>query len=261
MLTSIHLDYILGALPLAERFAAARDLGFGAVELPFPYEVPAGDYARLLGDNGLRQISIGAPACDYKRGEPGFSLTPSLKGEFDRSIDTVMDYALTIGCPNVHLFAGPKAADVSEERAFETYCDNLREGAGRLRAEGLRVVIEAVNATDFAGYFINRLDRVVAAIERIGADDIGIILDLYHAGVNAEDPVAFLRAHTARVAHVQLADFPGRHEPGTGSIDFEAFFAAIGETGYRGSVGLEYVPTRSVFEGVPLADHLFAGRA
>ncbi|QJU58163.1 TIM barrel protein [Sphingomonas sp. AP4-R1] len=257
MTISIHLDYILGTLPLAERFVAARKLGFDAVEFPFPYAVPAEEYVSLLADNGLRQISIGAPACNYKAGEPGFSLTPSLKGEFDRSIDTVIGYAKTIDCPNVHLFAGPKADDVSEELAFTTYCDNLREGAARLRVEGLRVVIEAVNSTDFPGYFMNRLDRVIKAIEQIGDDDTGIILDIYHANVNAEDPIAFLRAHSDRVAHIQLADFPGRHEPGTGGIDFGAFFAALDEIHYARSIGLEYVPTRPVFEGVPLAEHLF----
>jgi len=259
MITSIHLDYILGSLPLAERFVAARKLGFDAVELPFPYAVPASDYASMLADNGLRQISIGAPACNYKGGEPGFSLTPSLKDQFDRSIDTVIAYAKTIWCRNVHLFAGPKAEEVSEELAFATYCNNLREGADRLRAEGLRVVIEAVNSTDFRGYFMNRLDRVIEAIEEVDHDDVGVILDIYHASVNAEDPVEFLRSHGDRVVHIQLADFPGRHEPGTGEIDFDAFFAAL--RGYGGSIGLEYVPTRPIFEGVPLAEQLFAGRA
>ena len=106
MTTSVHLGYVLGGLPFAERFPAARQLGFDAVEYPFPDEVPAPVYSTLLEDNGLQQISIGAPACDYKRGEPGFSLTPALQAEFDRSIDTVIDYATRIGCRNVHVFAG-----------------------------------------------------------------------------------------------------------------------------------------------------------
>src|SRR5215471_18264738 len=105
MITSIHLDYILGSLPLAERFPAARNLGFTGVEFPFPYELPAAEYRRLLAENDLQQISIGAPACDYKNGEPGFSLTPARKEEFDRSVGTVIAYAKTIGCRNVHLFA------------------------------------------------------------------------------------------------------------------------------------------------------------
>jgi hydroxypyruvate isomerase len=256
-LISIHLTYILGKLPLAERFAAARALGFSAVELPFPYETPAIRYRAWLRDNGLRQISVGAPACDYRNGQPGFSMTPALKGEFDRSIDTAIAYATAIGCPNVHVFAGARPTDAAEEQIFDTYCASIDEARRRLKAEGLRLVIEAFNADDFPGYFMNRLDRILAVTDRIGEEGIGVILDVYHAAVNGEDALDFLRRHTGLVAHVQLADFPGRHEPGTAGVDFGRFFAAVQETGYRGSIGLEYVPTRPISDGMPLAGYLF----
>lgn len=257
---SVHLDYVLGALPLRERFPAARRLGFNAVELPFPYALPAGEYAGLLQDHGLSQISIGAPACDYKAGAPGFSLTPALQATFDRSIDTAIGYARAIGCRNVHVFAGPRAPDVSPELAMETYCRNLAMADDRLRREGLRAVVEAINATDFPGYFINRLDVALGALDKGGCDGVGIVLDVYHACFNGEDPVAFLTDHPDRVAHIQLADYPGRHEPGSGAFDFESLFDAVRRVGYSGSLGLEYVPTRSVFEGVPLLDALTAFR-
>lgn len=256
MLTSVHLSYILGTLPLEERFAAARELGFGAVEFPFPYELEAQRYARLLKDNGLRQISIGAPACDYKAGEPGFSITPTLKGQFDRSIDTVIPYAKTIDCRSVHVFSGPKAPDVSDEQAFDLYCERVAEAHDRLQSEGLEVVIEAVNSTDFKGYFIDRLDLVLRVIETIKRKNVKIILDVYHAHVNGEDPAAFLAQHADKVAHIQLADYPGRHEPGSASIDFSQFFETLHASGYEGSIGLEYVPTRPIFQGIPLAKEL-----
>jgi hydroxypyruvate isomerase len=256
MLASVHLDYILGTLPLAERFPAARKLGFNAVELPFPYATPARDYARLLTANGLAQISIGAPTSDYKAGEPGYAVTPGLKPQFDRSIRSVIDYAREIGCPNVHVFAGARAPDVPASVAFDSYCRNLAEAHDLLQAEGLRLVIEPVNSTDFRGYFLDRLDMALAAIARAGRSRIGIILDLYHAHVNREDAAAVLRQHTDAIAHIQLADFPGRHEPGTGEVDFAAFFRTLREVGYAGSVGLEYVPTRPIADGVPLAELL-----
>lgn len=256
MQNSVHLSYILGDLPLAERFVVARKLGFNGVEYPFPYHVPAREYVRHLRDNGLRQISIGAPACDYKRGEPGFSLTPEKKSEFDNSIDTVIDYAKEIGCKQVHVFAGPKAPDVSDELAFETYCDRIAQAHDRLQVEGLGVVIEAINATDFPRYFINRLDVVVRAMDRIDRPAVKIIMDVYHAQVNSEDPIEFLRQHVEKVAHIQLADFPGRHEPGTGSIDFQRLFDTLRAVDYAGSIGLEYVPTRSIMAGIPLAREL-----
>lgn len=256
MLVSVHLSYILGALPLEDRFRAARDLGFGAVEFPFPYAVPADSYARLLGDNKLQQISIGAPAADYKAGLPAYSLTPELKKEFDASITTVIEYAKVIGCPRVHVFAGARAPHVSPELAFETYCRNLAEAHDRLAAEGLQLVIEPVNSTDFAGYFMNRLDKAVEAIGRAQRPEIKVILDVYHAGVNGEDPIDFLLTHGKCVSHIQIADYPGRNEPGTGAIDFDKLFQTLDQTHYAGSIGLEYVPTRPIFDGVPLASQL-----
>jgi hydroxypyruvate isomerase len=260
MLVSVHLSYILGSLPLGERFIAARRLGFQAVEFPFPYAMPARDYARLLADNGLVQVSIGAPTSDYKTGMPGYSVTPALRPLFDDSISTVIDYAREIGYPLVHVFAGPRAPDVSAELAFETYCDNLARAYDRLRAEGMCLAVEPVNSTDFPGYFLDRLDFALAAIARAERPDVRIILDLYHAHVNHEDPIAFLRAHGKRVAHIQIADYPGRHEPGTGTLDFDILFETLKAISYSGSVGLEYVPTRSIFDGVPLSAQFGIGQ-
>lgn len=256
MLTSIHLSYILGNLRFKERFSAARQLGFNAVEYPFPYEVDADRYAALLSENGLRQISIGAPACDYKAGEPGFSLTPSLKSKFDRSIDTVIGYAKTIGCRNVHVFAGPRAHDVSWELAFDTYCNRVAEAYDKLQAEGLNVVIEAVNSRDFKGYFIDHLSLLLRALELVDRPNAKIIMDVYHAHVNGEDTIDFIENNSGQIAHIQLADYPGRHEPGTGKIDFNKIFETLRKVQYSGSIGLEYVPTRPVFEAVPLAKEL-----
>jgi hydroxypyruvate isomerase len=256
MLTSIHLSYVLGDIPFEERFTVAKKLGFNAVEYPFPYEIPAKQYADLLLTNGLSQISIGAPACNYKAGEPGFSITPSLKSEFDRSIDTVIKYAKVIDCTNVHIFAGPRAAGVSEELAFETYCSRVAEAHDRLHREGLNVVLEAVNSRDFKGYFIDRLSTLLRALATIDRPNVKIIMDIYHARVNDEDPIDFILKHSGRIAHVQLADYPGRHEPGTGIIDFNSVFEALKRSKYSGSIGLEYVPTRPVSEGVPLVNEL-----
>ena len=256
-LLSIHLTYILGQLPLAERFAAARSLGFNAVELPFPYGTPARQYRQWLRDNGLAQISIGAPACDYKKGQPGLSMAPELRGDFDRSLDTAIAYASEIGCTNVHVFAGGRPAGIEEAEILDTYCRSIDDARNRLSAQGLRLVIEAINATDFKGYFMDRLDRIMTVVHRIGAQGLGVILDVYHAKTNGEDAQDFLAHHPDLVAHVQLADFPGRHEPGSGEINFTSIFTTIRDSGYRGSIGLEYVPTRPIDSGVPLAGLLF----
>ena len=256
MLVSVHLSYILGHLPLRQRFPLARQLGFAAVEYPFPYELEASDYRSLLEDNGLRQISIGAPAADYRKGEPSYSATPALKRQFDDSISRVIDFAKTVKCDNIHVFAGTLAPDVTREAAFETYCSNLAAAYDRLTAEGLTLVVEPVNSTDFKGYFLDRLDFALAAIAHSGRDGVKVVLDVYHAAVNGEDAIAFVRDNPGRVAHIQLADYPGRHEPGEGTIDFARLIEVLGEVGYSGSVGLEYVPTRPITNGVPIKELL-----
>lgn len=253
---SVHLDYILGSLPLADRFSAAAQLGFNSIEWPFPYSCAAHEHAALLQDNGLTQISLGAPACNYRAGEPGFSITPGLEDRFDRSIDTAIERATIIGCGNVHVFAGPKSADVSDELALDLYCHNLQTAHDRLAQHGLRMVIEAINAWDFFGYFMNRLDKVEAAIRLMQRPQTGVILDVYHAAKNGEDPTELLRRNPSCVAHVQLADYPGRHEPGTGEFDFDAFLKVLAEVDYHGSIGLEYIPTRPILDGVPLWESL-----
>lgn len=256
MISSVHLSYLLNTLPLEQRFAAARKLGFQAVEFPFPYALPASEYMRLLDDNQLVQVSIGAPTSDYKAGEPGYAVTPALKKQFDESITTVIKYAKAIGSPLVHVFSGPRAPDVSAELALETYSQNLASAYDRLSAEGLEVGFEPINSTDFPGYFIDCLGLGLEAIARAERPDIRIILDYYHAHVNREDPIAFIRAQGKRVAHIQLADYPGRHEPGTGTLDFGILFETLRAENYVGTIGLEYVPTRSIFDGVPLATQL-----
>jgi len=256
MLTSVHLTYVLGILPFEERFPAARKLGFRAVEYPFPYDVPAEDYARLLRANGLEQITLGAPTSDYRSGMPGYSVTPALKSLFDQSISQAIDYAKTIDCSRVHVFAGARSPDIPLELALQTYCDNLTAAHDRLADAGLEIVIEPINSTDFPGYLLDTLAGARTAIQRSGRGGIKIVLDTYHAHANREDPAEFLRAASNSVSHIQLADFPGRHEPGTGIVDFTRIFRVLGDVGYAGSIGLEYIPTRSIFEGVPLSDLL-----
>src|SRR5258707_1625054 len=188
MQISVHLDYVLGALPFEERFTTARSLGFTAVEFAFPYRVPAARYGRLLPVNGLAQFTCRSPTSDYNTGMPGYSLTPELKPRFDESITTAIDYAHQIGCRRVHVFAGARAADVSVSLAFDTYCKNLAEAHDRLAEAGIRLVVEPVNSTDFAGYFLDRLDMATTAIDRTERPGIGLMLHGYDAVMNGEDP-------------------------------------------------------------------------
>jgi hydroxypyruvate isomerase len=255
---------VLGSLPFAQRFARAAELGFRAVEMPFPYSVEAGEYAALIDRHGLRQISIGAQTTDYRKGEPGLAVDPGRRAEFMASLEEAAAYAKRISCPAVHVFSGCRVPGLSGEAMQETYCENLARAAAFFSHEGIATFIEPINAIDFPGYFLDSLDGALRCIDTIGAADIRLIFDAYHMAMMGEDPAkAFRRAHSL-VGHVQFADHPGRHEPGSGRLDFAAIVSAMRELGYRGSAGLEYIPTRPATEPlalpVALADYAALAR-
>ncbi len=164
MITSVHLNYVLGQLPFAERFRVARELGFAGVELPFPYEVAAADYARLLRDNGLVQISLGAPTSNYRTGEPGYAVSADLASAFADSLSSAIAYATEIACPCIHVFSGPLRAGVSRQAGWNTYLENLAMAHDRLAVRGIGLVIEPINSVDFPGYFLDRPSLALTAI-------------------------------------------------------------------------------------------------
>ncbi|WP_448955400.1 hydroxypyruvate isomerase family protein [Labrys neptuniae] len=241
-LFSVHLGYVLGTLPFPERFARARALGFRAVEIPFPYDMPAEDYAALLDRYGLRQISIGAPTSDYRRGETGPAVDPRQRAGFRHSLEQAARYAGRIGCPAVHVFSGCTSPDLSPDIMDETYCENLALAAEFLAGEGITTLIEPINATDFPNYHLDSLEKALAVMAMVGSANIRLIFDVYHLAMMGLDPAQALRDNHHLIRHVQFADFPARHEPGSGSLDFEAIVGAMRAVGYGGSAGLEYIP-------------------
>jgi hydroxypyruvate isomerase len=251
-LFSVHLGYVLGSLPFPQRFARARELGFRAVEIPFPYIMDAGDYAGHLARHGLQQISIGAPTTDYRKGETGLAVDPCQRAAFRASLEEAARYAKRISCPCVHVFSGCAGAHLTGKTMRETYCENLSYAAAFLAAEGITTLIEPINSKDFPLYFLDSLDEARRIIGEIGSRHIRLIFDIYHLTVMGDDPVQKLIEAHRLVEHVQFADYPGRHEPGTGRLDFAAIVDAIREHDYGGSAGLEYIPTRDVSEPLSL---------
>lgn len=255
-LFSVHLGYVLGSLPFADRFARAQELGFRAVEMPFPYSVPALDYARLLRRHGLQQISIGAPTTDYRKGEPGYAVDPRQNDAFVRALKEAAAYATRIGCRAVHVFSGCACPDLSDATMEATYCGNLVMASEFLAKHDIATLIEPINSTDFPGYYLNTLSKAQKFIAKVGSDRVRLIFDIYHLRMMDEDPLQALSEAHRQVHHVQFADFPGRHEPGSGSLDFSALIGAMRAIGYDGSSGLEYIPTRPACEPLVLPQAL-----
>jgi hydroxypyruvate isomerase len=228
--------------PLLQRFAAARAAGFTAVEIQFPYAEPADAIARALRDNGLTLQLMNLPAGDWAAGERGMASHPGREAEFREGVARAVDYARVLGAPRLHCLAGRRRDGDHPAQARETFIDNLRFAAAAFAAEGRTLMLEPINTVDIPGYALSTVDEAIALIDAVGASNLQLQYDLYHQQRMRGELVTTLRTQLPHVAHIQIADNPGRGEPGSGEIAWANVFAAIEASGYAGWVGLEYFP-------------------
>ena len=229
-----------------DRFAAAARDGFKAVEFLFPYAFEAGELARRLADQGLRQVLFNAPPGDFEAGERGLACLPGREDEFRRGLlEQAIPYARALACPRLHVMAGLRPAGIEGQVLRDTYRSNLAWAAAQAAGAGLEILIEPINPRDIPGYFLNRQDEAHALIEEIGAPNLKVQMDLYHCQIVEGDVAMKLRRYIpgGRVGHVQIAGVPERHEPdGAGELNYPYLFALLDELGYAGHVGAEYRP-------------------
>ena len=233
-----------------DRFAAARAQGFAAVEFLFPYAFPVAAIAEKLAQNELTLVLHNLPAGDWAAGERGMACDPARVDEFHDSVTQALTYALALKVPRLHCLAGLLPAGVTAEQARTTYVANLRHAAARLRPHGMDLLIEPINTFDMPGYFLSTSAQAAAIIGQCDTDNLFIQYDLYHMQRMEGDPAPGLREHVSLIRHMQLADVPGRHEPGTGNMDYRALFALIDALGYQGWVGCEYHPLGGTVAGL-----------
>jgi hydroxypyruvate isomerase len=245
-----NLSMMFGEVDFLDRFAAARRAGFEAVEFLFPYDHPAADIRRRLDGEGLVQALFNAPPGDWARGERGLAALPGRAAEFRDGVDRALDYAAALGCKLVHCMAGIVPAEVSPITAAALYAANLAWAGERAKAAGVRLVIEPINHTDMPGYFLNTAAQGAAIVEAIGADRLGLQFDVYHCQITEGDVTRRMERHLPLIAHMQIADVPGRAEPGSGEIGWDYVFRRMDALGYRGWVGCEYRPAAGTVEGL-----------
>jgi hydroxypyruvate isomerase len=245
-----HIGYQFTEVPFFERFAAAAAQGFRAIEFPAPYAFPAQEIARLLRDNGLSYAQFALPMGNASAGEKGIGCHPGRRAELDEGIAMAIEYARFLDCKLVHAMAGILPAGLSKEDGIRTHIESLRHVADRLAPHGITVLVEPINSVEVPGYLVDRPSVALSILNACGRTNVRLLFDAYHSAVMGEDPVSFVRAHVARIGHVQVADHPGRHEPGTGSIDFPALFDALNTLGYTGWVGCEYKPLSRTVDGL-----------
>jgi hydroxypyruvate isomerase len=245
-----NLTMLYNELDFMDRFEAARADGFAGVEYLFPYPYPKEELAQRLKRHGLVQVLHNLPAGDWGRGDRGIACQPERQEEFRAGIAKAIDYATTLGCKQVNCLAGvaPQNADPDELR--RTFVDNVRHAAGELKKAGIRLLIEPVNTRDIPGFYLNKSDQAEAILKEIGSDNLAIQYDFYHTQVMEGDIVNRFKRLKDRIAHVQIADNPGRNEPGTGEINYPFIFDTLDREGYRGWVGCEYKPAAATTAGL-----------
>ena len=245
-----NLTLMFNEVPFLERFQAAREAGFKGVEYLFPYAYPSSQLLDKLRQHDLAQVLHNMPAGDWDKGERGLACLPERVGEFQESVGITIEYATALGCTQVNCLAGMPPAGVARDSAQQTFVDNLKFAAPRFKAAGIKLLIEAINTRDIPGFFLNTTRQAVAIIDAVGSDNVFVQYDIYHMQIMEGDLAPTIEANLARIAHMQLADTPGRNEPGTGEINYPFLFDFIDRLGYAGWIGCEYRPKATTLEGL-----------
>jgi hydroxypyruvate isomerase len=245
-----NLTMLYNEIDFLDRFGAAAGDGFAGVEYLFPYQYPKDELAERLRRHRLVQVLHNLPAGDWGKGDRGVACQPNRADEFRDGVAKAIDYATALGCEQVNCLAGVAPADADPAELRRTFVENVRYAAGELQKAGVRLLIEPVNTRDIPGFYLNRSAQAAEIMREVGSDNLYLQYDFYHTQVMEGDLVNTFRRLKDRIAHVQVADNPGRNEPGTGEINYPFVFDALDQEGYAGWVGCEYKPTAATSAGL-----------
>lgn len=245
-----NLSMLFTEVDFIDRFAAAARAGFRAVECQFPYAESAETIAAQLHEHDLQMVLHNLPAGDWAAGERGIACHPDRVAEFRQGVAQAIDYATTLGCPQLNCLASIAPAGVPEDVVRDTFIANLRFAASEMKAVGLRLLVEPINTFDIPGFYVSRTDQALELIDAVGADKLYLQYDVYHAQRMEGELGNTLVRYLSHIAHIQIADNPGRHEPGTGEINYAWLFRHLDAIGYQGWVGCEYKPETTTEAGL-----------
>jgi hydroxypyruvate isomerase len=245
-----NLTMLFNEVEFLDRFAAAAKAGFRGVEYLFPYAFPKEALADELARHGLSQVLHNLPAGDWAKGERGIACIPGREGEFRDGVGLAIAYAKTLQCRQLNCLAGLAPKDASPSAIRSTLVANLSYAARELESAGLKLLVEPINTYDMPGFYLNRTDQTLALFSEVGERNLWLQYDIYHMQRTEGELAATLAKHQGRIAHIQIADNPGRNEPGTGEINYDFLFGRIDELGYDGWIGCEYKPKTTTVEGL-----------
>ncbi len=245
-----NLTMLFNETPFMERFDQAAAAGFTAVEFLFPYDFAVEQLKAALERNKLQLVLHNLPAGDWAAGERGIACHPDRVEEFHAGVDKAIAYASALGVKQVNCLAGIQPQDVTAADARQTLVDNLKFAAPKLKAAGIKLLIEPINTFDIPGFFLNRTRQALDIIADTGSDNIFVQYDIYHMQRMEGELAKTIERHLGQIAHLQLADNPGRNEPGTGEINYPFLFAFLDRIGYTGWIGCEYKPATTTEAGL-----------
>jgi hydroxypyruvate isomerase len=251
-----NLSTLFNELSFLDRFSAAREAGFDAVEFLFPYAFDAEQITRRLERYRLELVLHNLPPGDWAAGDRGIACDPRRVGEFEDSVELALEYAQELGVRQLHCMAGKIPPNVPYERARAIFIGNLRRAAAALAPHGIDLLIEPINNRDMPGYFLTHSRQAADIIDKIGAPNLFMQYDVYHMQRMEGELANTIRAHLPLIRHIQVADVPGRHEPGTGEINFRFLFRLLDELGYDGWIGCEYLPLADTQQGLHWREEL-----
>ncbi len=241
---SANLSMLFGEYPFSQRFAEAARCGFSFVEFWFPFEQGGKALITPIQDAGVQTILFNLDPGDASQDEWGMLGVPGRESQFKQSLDQAVELAQSLGCNKLNALAGVRPNGAKEEACFDTLRQNIEWASGQLPG-GFTLLIEALNAVDKPGYLLPSPERALAIVKEFNRPNVGLLYDVYHADRVGCDLTRIIREEIHWVGHIQIADSPGRHQPGTGKIPFQQFFDLIERTGYGGYIGLEYRPLGS----------------
>jgi hydroxypyruvate isomerase len=245
-----NLSTLFPEVPFLERFAAAARAGFRYVEYQFPYEWSAAELARRAREAGLQVVLHNLPAGDFGRGERGIACLPGREDEFRASLEKGIAYARSVGCPRLNCLAGLAPA---ERAHFDVLVANVRYAARKLGEAGMQLVIEPINTRTVPGFFLSRSAQAIDVLNAAGEGNAFLQYDFFHMQIMEGDLARTVERLLPRIGHIQLADVPARHEPGSGEINFDFLLRHLDAIGYSGWVGCEYNPRGDTVEGLKWA--------
>jgi hydroxypyruvate isomerase len=250
-----NLTMLFNEKPFLERFALAKIGGFKAVEFLFPYAFEASEIKSALDNNALKLVLHNLPAGDWDAGERGIACHPDRVAEFRSGVAKAIEYASILGVPQLNCLAGKTPEGVDPALVNDTFVSNLQFAAAELKKSGLKLLIEPINTFDIPGFYLSKTAQGIAILDAVAADNAFLQYDIYHAQRMEGELANTIQKYFDRIAHIQLADNPGRNEPGTGEINYGYLFDLLARLGYTGYIGCEYKPLKTTEAGLHWMGH------